>query len=392
MGTTLVALITLAAAPLHTGELIFPPNSKHNHGSSIVETPGGGLLAVWFHGSGERTADDVLLQGARKTKGSDTWSAPFLMADTPNLPDCNPVLFVDPDDTLWLFWLTVQSNQWESSLLKYRTSTDYEGGRPPQWDWQDVIHVRPRNFEAQFTAMLDKAQSALAPFLDQGGALQELADRGYEAAQDKLQRRLGWMTRVHPIITRDGRLMLGLYSDLFNCSLAAFTDDSGATWSFSEPILYDRVTYLGNIQPSFVQKKNGDIVAFMRDNGIPKHVRKAVSNDGGRTWPETGLAPIRDPGASVECVALESGRWVLVNNNQVNGRHRLTAHLSEDEGETWEWSRPLEEVPPGKGSFSYPSVIQAADGSIHVTYSYNKAGIDGSSIKHARFNEAWILE
>ena len=74
---------------------IFPLQGKHVHSSSIVECPNGDLLACWFHGSGERTADDVVVQGARLKKGSKKWSPVFLMADTPHFPDCNPVLFVD---------------------------------------------------------------------------------------------------------------------------------------------------------------------------------------------------------------------------------------------------------------------------------------------------------
>jgi hypothetical protein len=31
---------------------------------SIIECPNGDLLACWFHGSGERTADDVVIQDA----------------------------------------------------------------------------------------------------------------------------------------------------------------------------------------------------------------------------------------------------------------------------------------------------------------------------------------
>ena len=38
--------------------------------------------------------------------------------------------------------------------------------------------------------------------------------------------------------------------------------------------------------------------------------------------------------------------------------------------------------------YHYPSVIQARDGAIHVTYSYFTPA--GKSIKHARFNEEWV--
>ena len=357
--TALLLTLHAAPGPLYEAEIIFPQNDKHNHGSSIVETAGGDLLACWFHGSGERTADDVLVQGARKRKGQDAWCAPFLMADSQDLPDCNPVLFIDPRGTLWLFWIAVQNNEWGGSLLKFRTAKEFSEDGPPHWDWQDVIHCRPKNME----------KDAI----------------GKESEKDKLKLRLGWMTRLHPIMLSENRMMLGLYSDVFDCSLAAFTNDWGTTWEFSEPIVG-----LGNIQPSFVKKRDGTIVAFMRDNGLPKRIRVADSSDGGMTWSKVRSLEIPNPGSSLECVPLKSGRWVLVCNDTKDGRHLLTAYLSDDEGASWKWKRALEQFEKDQGSASYPSVIQAADDAIHCTYSFTTKAIPGSTIKHARFNEAWI--
>jgi len=355
-----VTFLTAPAGPFHEAELIFPPNAKHNHGSSVVETPAGDLLACWFHGSGERTADDVVIQGARKRKGETEWSPPFLMADSQDLPDCNPVLFADPRGTLWLFWIAVQNNMWGGSLLKFRTSANYADDGPPVWDWQDVIHCRPRSLEGTFVG-------------------------GMKAKEDKLLRRLGWMTRLHPIMLSEKRMMLGLYSDVFNCSLAAFTNDWGQTWEFSDPI-----NGYGNIQPSFVRKTDGTLVAMMRDNGLPKQIRIATSTDGGMAWSKVESMDIPNPGSSLECIVLDSGRWVLVCNDTKKGRHKLTAYLSDDEGATWKWKRRLEDFDEGEGSGSYPSLIQAVDGSIHCTYSFKQKTVPGSTIKHARFNEAWI--
>ena len=99
-------------APMLEAETLFPAEPFHNHGSSIVESADGDLIACWFHGTGERRSDDVQIMGARKRSGESTWSAPFQMADTPDLPDCNPVLFIDPRGKLWLFWMAVQDNEW----------------------------------------------------------------------------------------------------------------------------------------------------------------------------------------------------------------------------------------------------------------------------------------
>ena len=75
------------------------------------------------------------------------WGEPFLLADTPGHPDCNPVLWIDNDNRLWLFSSAILSNDWESSLVKYRISTNYMATiGPPRWDWQDNLHVKPANF------------------------------------------------------------------------------------------------------------------------------------------------------------------------------------------------------------------------------------------------------
>ena len=386
---SLLIATAVITAPMFEGELIFPPEPWHNHGSSVVETPAGNLLAVWFHGSGERTADDVKLLGARKRPGGG-WSEPFEMADTPDLPDCNPVLFVDPRGVLWLFWITVQDNEWGGSLLKCRIAEDYEGDGPPVWKWQDVIHARPRDLEQRFQAVVEKGLDMLDPFLEVEPKIKKEIEDAAKKAGVKLHQRLGWMTRIHPIMVGEQRMLLGLYSDVFNCSLAAWTEDWGKTWQFSYPILDPDPLKIANIQPSFARRKDGTIVAFMRDNGFPHFVRVSESRDGGMSWGPVDALDIRNPGSSVETLVLRSGRWLLVGNDTFQGRHRLTVFLSEDEGRTWPVSRSVEKVEENKGNFSYPSVIQARDGMIHLTYSWRQDGTEGSSIKHVCFNEDWI--
>src|SRR6476619_1578434 len=69
-------------------QLIFEPQKLHTHGSTLVNLSNGDILCAWFMGKGERSADDVKIMGARLKKGEKTWSAPFEMADTYNIPDC----------------------------------------------------------------------------------------------------------------------------------------------------------------------------------------------------------------------------------------------------------------------------------------------------------------
>jgi len=85
-----------AGGPFLESELIFPLETWHNHASCIVEAPNGDLWVCWFHGSGERTADDVKIEGACRRSGERQWSPRMTLADTPGYPDTNCAMFVDP--------------------------------------------------------------------------------------------------------------------------------------------------------------------------------------------------------------------------------------------------------------------------------------------------------
>src|SRR5260370_1201854 len=140
----IIAWRTTAAGPgLYNAALIFPPEHWHNHASCIVECPNGDLLVCWYNGSGERNADDVKVLGARKKQGSQAWSKPFLLADTPGFPDTNPCLFIDPRQRLWLIWQTIIANQWHTALIKYKIASSYTEDGPPKWDGSDTILLKP---------------------------------------------------------------------------------------------------------------------------------------------------------------------------------------------------------------------------------------------------------
>jgi predicted neuraminidase len=376
-----LASATLLTSQTHDyqAELIFPLEHWHNHASSLVELPQGGLLACWFHGSGERTADDVRILASLWSARTARWSTPFQLADTPGFPDINPVLFVDSKKRLWLFWAAILANEWETALMKYRRAENPSAEAPPHWTSCDNILLIPRNLQARIQETL-KADLRPTPFGRYAGRLAALA-------ADKLSARLGWFTRTRPLELPSGRLLLPLYSDGFSMSLMAISDDGGATWFASEPI----VGY-GNIQPTLFPKRDGSLVAYMRDNGPPpKRIQRSISKDEGLTWSPAEDTEFPNPGSSVAGLALKSGRWILAYNDLERGRHSLAISMSEDEGASWPWKRHLER--DAEGQFHYPFLIQANDGSIHVTYSYFIPGPDGKaqkSIKHARFSETWL--
>ena len=401
LGLFLTTLSLAAEKPFLTSELIFPLEHWHNHGSCIVEAPNGDLIVCWFHGSGERTADDVKVEGARRRKGAKAWSLRFTMADTPGYPDTNCCMFIDPQGRLWLMWPTILANKWETALMKYRIATKYSGNGPPKWDVNEVMHVTPGpEFEIAVSNFTQHAEATLdlsAPGVERGQRVSAWLASLRTQAADKLTSRLGWFTRAHPFVLDGRRLIVPLYSDGFSFSLMNISDDWGQTWHTSAPLIG-----AGNIQPSIVRRKDGSLYTLMRDNGPPpKRLMQSESRDRGETWSPVTDTDLPNPGSGAEIISLRNGHWALVGNDTERGRHRLTVQISDDEGRSWKWKRALELAPEDSARFHYPSLIQAKDGTLHASYSYHlekdyERDADGKprakSIKHAHFNEAWVME
>jgi predicted neuraminidase len=363
--------------PRYRAELIFPLNEQHNHAPGIVECGNGDLLVSWYRGSGERQADDVAVLGARLRRGQRQWSELFLMVDTPGFPDGNTAMHVDGKNRLWLFWPVVLANTWQSCITSYRVASKYEGSGTPRWDWQGQILLKPQSF-------VEDMESALANRLKDTPLPVEMNDRVTELRRlihDKLSQRLGWQPRCKPTVLKSGRILLPLYSDTFSVSLMAISDDQGMTWFASRPI-----AGYGNIQPAVLEKRDGTLVAYMRENGPVDRIRLSESRDRGVTWGPVGATEFLNPGSGLDAVKLKNGNWVIVYNDTAKGRSSLAVSTSDDEGKSWKWTRHLEKQ--NEGAFHYPAVIQGRDGMLHVVYSYFVSA--GKSMKHATFDEKWV--
>jgi hypothetical protein len=229
-------------------------------------------------------------------------------------------------------------------------------------------------------------------------AVREYLERRRKNAADRYFNRMGWMPRTHPVVLDGSRLILPLYSDGFDFSLMALSDDWGATWRVSTPLVG-----AGPVQPALARRRDGTLVAYMRDNGPPPmRLMVSESRDRGETWSPVRDTDVPNPGAGVDVTVLRDGRWVLVNNDTERGRHSLAISLSEDEGRTWSHTRHLERDlrPENPTTASYPSVIQGRDGRIQVTYTYTvgdaEARVDAQGrrlrecIKHVELTPEWI--
>ena len=372
--------------PLYEAEYIFDHKVEphgHVHASCIVECPNGDLRAVWYENAPpfpteqRDKSDDVRIGGARRRAGEDAWDKPFVMNDSLGRSDNNPCMVIDKDNRLWLFHATLDyppRNTWVYATVKYMVSSDYENADVPVWQKSTTLEPRFEGLEEIVTSI------SVEDSVKDGISAEELA-----IAREKIKNpetlREGWMTRVHPLIRSDGTLLLPLASEHYEIAAMALTNDGGESWTFSAP-----VPDTGVEQPSVVELPGGRMLAYLRTLGVEHSIEQTESLDGGMTWAPTTVTGLLHPQSGIEAIQLRSGRLALVYNDKYDDpRDSLAVSISEDEGKTWRWTRHLENTAGER--FDYPSLIQAKDDSLHVTYSHNT-----ESIKHVRFNEAWVQE
>lgn len=126
---------------------------------------------------------------------------------------------------------------------------------------------------------------------------------------------------------------------------------------------------LGAIQPTLLSLPNGCLIALCRTRS--RVIARSESCDEGRTWSPLAPMVLKNPNSGIDAVTRNDGRHVLVYNDSDRNRTPLVVALSED-GKNWRNQFTLEE---GLGEFSYPAVIQCADNSVHIIYTWNRQGL-----------------
>jgi predicted neuraminidase len=301
------------------------------HASTIVETSDG-LVAAWFGGTREG-APDVGIWLSRREHG--TWTPPIEVAtgaqpDGVRHPCWNPVLFKASDKSILLFYKVGPSPQTWWGMV--RESTD--AGRT----WTDA-----RRLPDGILGPIKNKPVRLA-----GGTLVA------PSSTESTDRPSAW--RVHFELTTDG----------------------GMTWRRTIPGTSDDATQINAIQPSILIHPDGRLQAVGRTRS--QRVFETWSTDGAKTWAPISLTPLPNPNSGIDAVTLRDGRHVIVYNHTTQGRSPLNVAVSKD-GKSWEAALVLEREP---GEYSYPAVIQGADNSIHVTYTWKRQRIRHVVIDAAR--------
>lgn len=316
-------------------ELIYTLDNKPTpecHASTIEEIDGG-MIAAWFGGTYEKH-NDVGIWVSKNMGGE--WSAPVEVANgvqNENLryPCWNPVLFQPKEGPLMLFYKVGPSpREWWGMLM---TSSD--GG---------ITWSKPKKMGKGMHGDL------LGPIKNK------------------------------PVQLADGTIIcptsIEYYDDkkeLFWQVFFETSTDNGKTWKAS-PYINDGVEF-DAIQPSILFYPNNKLQVLCRT--IQGAVSQSWSEDGGKTWGKMTATELPNPNAGTDAVTLDDGRQLLIYNHTTKkgkfpkGRNMLNLAISED-GQNW---KPVMTLERENGEFSYPAIIQGADGLVYITYTYQRLSV-----------------
>jgi predicted neuraminidase len=337
-----------------------------SHASNLLRLSDGDLLCAYYSGRWEGESGTAIVL-SRLPKGSNEWTRPVVVARETGSALENPVLFEPSVGTLRLFYTAQAGGAGQSNAQIFsRTSTD--GGKT--WAAPRPLFSKPGSFDRQ------------------------------------------------PLVVAGGQWLFPMYytpkSDADNYSAIEISADQGQTWK--ECAVQGSN---GLVQPGVVELSPRNFIAFFRSR-FADWVYTSNSQDG-CSWTTPRPSRIPNNNSSIQVARLGDGHLVIAFNNiqaattrgkpQDTARWPLSVALSIDDGQTWPWVRdvdigqevPQEPVPDVMAGvdvrdekknffyhlidYSYPSVIQAPDGTIHLSYTYRRR-----AIKCASFDENWIKD
>jgi len=310
--------------------------TRMQHASTVVEVAPGELLAAWFAGLWEGESDAGIWLSRFK---DGAWSEQAWQVAHPLIgkPCWNPVLMHDADsgETVLFFKLGKDPETWRPYVMR---SLDKGATWTPR-------KLTPRPF-------LGPAKNKVVTLPD-----------GTWLAGSSNEAREVWTAH------------------------AEFSRDRGISWHRTADVDFEHSV----IQPAIIEVPGALKMLLRSGHGWTV---ESNSTDGGQTWSPGRNTTVKNPNSGMDAVTLTDGRILMVYNPTRHARSILVLDVSSDGGETFrqavvlELTAPKVEVAPECHDplrpeaemhtdlleFSYPAIIQAQDGLVHVTYTYSYFG------------------
>lgn len=294
--------------------------------AATVAISNGVVIASWFGGTKEKNKD-VGIWVSRRLKGS--WSTPAevvngVQGDGSRHPCWNPVLFKPKDQPLHLYYKV--------------------GPNPREW-WG--LYMKSYDDGKTWSAPIKLPKGILGPIKNQPIQLSDGTILSPSSTESEAE---GWNIHLEQ------------------------SNDHGQTWTKTGPL--NNAKEFGAIQPVVLDYGSKKLQLLSRtSNGV---VAQNWSEDGGKTWGPMTATDLPNPNSGIAGTTLKDGRQLLIYNpvgKDWGDRVPLSLAISKD-GVHWERKldlQPLLETTDREGEeYSYPTIIQAPDGLVHIVYTWNR--------------------
>lgn len=323
-----------------------------SHAANLLSLPNGDLLLTYYAGIYERGSGESIVL-SRLPKGASKWTEPVVVSYHADWANQNPLLFLAPDGTVWLFHTTQRGGHDQTKDLVYSLKSTDQGHT---WSEPVTVFTQPGLYTRQ-PVVVFHSQWLFPVYHSAGGSITSNAQKDH--------------------------------------SYVEISKDSGTTWRECDVPSSD-----GFVQMNIIPTSSDHLIAFFRSR-YADWIYTSESSDG-CAWTAPLATQLPNNNASIQATRLKNGHLVMIFNNtqaqlkpehaDTSSRRILSIAISEDNGKTWPWIRDLENrsisqpiLPLEDAEYSYPSVTQSPDGMIQVAYTFRR-----ETIKHMTFTEDWI--
>ena len=328
------------------------------HGCNACELPDGSIWLMWFAGTREGNEDQRVLHSVLQP-GSESWSAPKVLVD-----------HIDHAGERWV-------PEVAAPLVSNGAVNVAFSAAPISGFFQTE---QPKVFRRD----LKKALLFVAP-----------PPGNSRAVTGDTIGRLEPIRTAEPVLGRiavilqgksmawdgdDWLLQCNSFDDQDRHSSSLVVGRPGGTWRLARELTCDP----GCLEPSTVRFADGSALCYSRygQRGSGCIWRSESANVSLESLSDPRLTTLRNPSSGID-IAVDGGERLLIAYNDSHRlRTPLTLGVSDDRGETFR----CVDVETDTGEYSYPKLMQSADGVWHLFYTWRR-----ECISHVSFTPEELL-
>jgi hypothetical protein len=325
---------------------------------SIAITRGGRLWVAWYAGTTPAEKIELCPNAyvVVSTSGDGGRTCKEVLAIDPDGPgplkSMDPRPWVDPEGRLWIIWHTTINGVSHKYQYKKAWAISADDGERETTTWSQPRYIA----------------------------------KGVMLNQPVVLSTGDWLFAVHDRKSVETGLLKALVSE-----------DHGRTFKVRGK--FEVSHHLHAIEPMAVLRKDGSLWMLIRtgnagDMETPQGISESFSTNRGATWSPPMPSAIKHTASRFYIGRLQSGNLLLVKHSSMEvdlasvgrkQRRELTAFISQDDGRSWSKGLVIDE----RIGCSYPDAQQAVDGTIYLTWDFNRS--KDQEILLAPFREEDVL-